>query len=216
MNMNDKLSQFNQSLAWRYATKQFDPSKKISEEVFNQVLEAARLAPSSLGLQPWKFVVVEDRKLRQQLREHAWNQSQITDASHLVILCSRTEMTTDYVNAYAERIAAERKLKSEDVEQYRQMMLGYVGQLNGESSKIWMTNQVYLALGVLLSACALAGLDACPMEGFDAAKFDDILTLPQQGFNARVLCAVGYRSESDWLSGLKKVRFQASEVITRV
>lgn len=214
--MNEHLAQFNKSLEWRYATKQFDPAKKIPGEVFNQILEAVRLAPSSFGLQPWKFVVVENPKAREQLREHAWNQSQITDASHLIVLCTRSEMTAEYVNAFADRIIAERKIKREDIEPYRQAMLGFLPGVAGEKGRTWMANQVYIALGVLMSACAVAGIDACPMEGFDPAKFDEILKLPQQGLNARVLCTVGYRSANDWLAGLKKVRFSADEVVIKI
>ncbi len=214
--MNEQLAQFNKSLEWRYATKQFDPTKKIPADIFNQILDSARLTPSSFGLQPWKFVVVENPKVREQLREHAWNQSQVTDASHLIVLCTRSEMTADYVNAFADRIIADRKLKREDVEPYRQMMLGFLPGVAGEKGKSWMANQVYIALGVVMSACAVSGIDACPMEGFDAAKFDEILGLPKQGLNARVLCAVGYRSASDWLAGLSKVRFRTEEVVTKI
>jgi nitroreductase / dihydropteridine reductase len=206
------LKNFHESLQFRYATKLFDSSKKVSEETFAEITECLRLAPSSYGLQPWKFLIIQNPEIRQKIREKSWNQSQVTDASHLIVLCSNTEFTADDVNHYADFIVSERNIPREAIEGYRQMMLGSLHSKSPEATREWMARQVYLALGVLLSACAEARLDACPMEGFDPEAVGEILGLPAKKLAARVLCPIGYRSTEDKLASMKKVRFSKEEV----
>lgn len=213
--MTNELQHFTKQLNWRYATKKFDATKKVPEELFTKLLDSARLSPSSYGLQPWKYVVVSDAEVRQKLRAQAWNQPQVTDASHLVVLCSWREMTEKSINDFADRIMKERGISAEAISGYRSMMLGSLPSMQGEDGKNWMAHQVYLALGVLLSACAVAGVDACPMEGFDKEAFDKILGLEKLGLYSRVLCAIGYRDPTDELGLSKKVRFSTDEVIVR-
>jgi len=195
-----------EALKWRYATKKFDPSKKVSEADLNELLEALRLAPSSYGLQPWKFIVITNPELRRKLREHAWNQPQITDASHLIVLAARTDLDEKYVKEYVKEISRQRGVSLESVKGYDDMMTGFVKGTSKEELIHWAKKQVYLALGMLLEAAALKRVDACPMEGFDAQKFDEVLEL--KNLTATVLCTIGYRSPDDPASKLEKVRFK--------
>lgn len=206
------LNGFIQALEWRYATKQFDPAKRIDEPVVQRLLDVLRLSPSSFGLQPWRFLVISDPALRARLQPHAWNQSQITDASHLVVLCGRNSMDADYINSFIERTASERQIPAQSLDGYRQMMLSCLPMMQGEKGQAWMTHQVYLALGFLMSAAAAAGVDSCPMEGFSREDFDRELGLTGSEFGSRVLCALGYRSASDSYATAKKVRFELAEV----
>jgi nitroreductase len=205
-----------QKLNWRYATKEFDSSKKIPAETLENLLEALRLAPSSFGLQPWKFVVVENAELRQKLRAAAWNQGQITDASHVIVLCRKEGFGASDIEAFIKATAEARGQNVEDLAGYKQMMEGALLPRSAEQLAVWSSEQIYLALGVLLTACAAQDVDACPMEGFDPAQFDQILDLPAQGLRSVVVCAVGYRSENDKYASAAKVRFSKEEVIVRL
>lgn len=203
------------ALQWRYATKKFDPSKKISEIDLHELLEAARLAPSSYGLQPWGFVVVTDPALRKQLREHAWNQAQVEDASHLIVLCARTDVNEAFVKQYIETIVKTRNVPRESLKGGEDMILGFVKGETPESLVAWAQKQVYLALGILLESAALKRIDACPMEGFDPAKFDEVLGLKKHNMTATVLCTLGYRAADDHAAKHMKVRFAAGDVIIK-
>ncbi len=203
-------------LKWRYATKQFDPEKKIPETEFHEIIEALRLAPSSYGLQPWKFLVVKNVKLRNELRPHAWNQSQITDASHLVVLCVRKSMDPAYIARFVETLAKSRGVALEALKEYQQMMLGSTQKKSPAELLEWMRNQVYIALGLLLAECAYRKIDTCPMEGFNPVKFDEILRLQDSEFHSVVLCALGYRAGSDQHAANPKVRFPMNEVISEI
>lgn len=210
------LTQFS----WRYATKKFDPARQIPAEQWSALERAAMLAPSSYGLQPWKFVVITDPPLRRRLREASWNQPQITDASHLVVFARRAALTTADVDRHVDRIVEVRKVPREALADFRNMMLGSVaspGSVPGGSIDTWVSRQVYIALGFFLSAAAMLGIDACPMEGFDPAAYDRLLGLPELGYRATVVAAAGYRSADDPFSPEKaaKVRFDSSEVILR-
>lgn len=201
------------AMQWRYATKKFDTTKKITDKEIEELLEVLRLAPSSFGLQPWKFVVVKNPELRKSLREAAWNQPQVTDASHFIVLCARTDVDEKYVKRFAEAIAKIRKVLIESLKGYKDMMIGSVNGMNEVQRLEWGKKQVYLALGMLLEAAALKGIDACPMEGFDPEKFDEILNLKKEHTTATVLCALGYRAADDDLEKAAKVRFPKEEVI---
>ncbi len=205
-----------QALNWRYATKTFDASKKVSDDVFANLMEAARLAPSSYGLELWKFVVVDNAELRAKIREVAWNQGQVTDASHLVVLCRQATATADDVEKFVKYTAEVRGMDVSALDGYKQMMLGAVAGMDEDKKANWMGKQVYLALGFLLAAAAEAGVDACPMEGFDPTKVDEILGLDKMGLKSVVLCPVGYRSAEDKYGMAKKVRKPASEVVVHI
>lgn len=202
-------------LGWRYATKKFDAGRKIPAGVWAALERSLVLSPSSFGLQPWRFVVVDDPAVRTRLRAVSWNQSQVTDASHLVVLARRTTMTDSDVDRYIARIAAVRGVAESSLEDFRKMMLGSL-HAPGADLAGWAAKQVYIALGFFLSAAAMVGVDACPMEGIDAEKYDEILGLPAQGYNAVVAAAAGYRAADDWLAGLPKVRFPEADVVKHI
>ncbi|MCW5765376.1 MAG: NAD(P)H-dependent oxidoreductase [Phycisphaeraceae bacterium] len=200
-------------LGWRYATKKFDPGRKIPADRWAALEKAMILAPSSYGLQPWRFVVVNDATLRAKLRAVSWNQPQITDASHLVVFCRRAAMTPADVERYVQRIVDVRAVPAAALEQYKNMMLGTVKGLSAEQSGAWNGRQVYIALGFFLSAAAMLGIDACPMEGFDGAKYDEILGLPAEGYHAQVVATAGYRAPDDEFGKMAKVRFADADVV---
>lgn len=205
-------AQLVQALEWRYATKLFD-TKKLPADVWASLEKSLLLAPSSYGLQPWKFFIVSDPAVRAKLRPVSWNQSQVTDASHLVVFTRRTEMTEADVNDFFNQMVADRKADATVLEPYRQMMLGGVVKgkdLNGQRE--WAARQVYIALGQLMTAAAVIGVDTCALEGIDAAQYNEILGLKGSGYETVVACAVGYRSADDKYASLKKVRFAKDRV----
>jgi nitroreductase len=207
------------SLSWRYATKKFDPSKKIDAALWSTLEQALVLSPSSYGLQAWRFVVVTDTATRQKLRAVSWNQPQITDASHMVVFCRKNELTAADVDVYVDRIAQVRGASKADLEGYRNMMVGSVTNppsLPGGDMVTYTRSQVYIALGQFLTAAALLGVDACPMEGFDPKGYNEILNLPAQGYSAVVVATAGYRAADDMFGTMKKVRFEAKDVIKHV
>jgi len=202
----------NDAMNWRYATQKFDPAKKIPKHELGQLMEVLRLSPSSFGLQPWKFVIVRDPALREELRAHAWNHPQVTEADVLIVFCALKNLDEPYVRRYVDRIAQVRGLTKETLlRDVQKMMIAFKGK-SPEAISQWMKRQVYIALGMLLSECAHRRIDACPMEGFDARKFNEILGLSKEGIESVVLCALGYRAEDDPYAALKKVRFDKNEV----
>lgn len=209
-------SHIQNALQWRYATKLFNTEKKVSDKDLSTLLEAIRLAPSSFGLQPWKVVVVTDRAVREQLKKAAWNQSQVSDASHLVIFAARKDMSEEYVNSYFKRSIEVTKQKPEDVDGYKQMILGTVKSRSPEAIKAWNARQAYIALGFLLETAALLKIDACPMEGFDTAQFDAILGLDKTDYTSVVMATVGYRNDADKYASSPKVRFEMKDIIVKL
>jgi nitroreductase len=204
----------SQQLAWRYATKKFDPKRVISPEDW-KVLEGSLVsAPSSFGLQPWKFFVVTKPEIRAELQKSSWGQSQIVDASHLVVLAMKKNVGSSDVVRHIEQIAAVRKAPIASLEAYKNMMLGFITKpAAGFDVNDWAARQVYLALGMLLSNAAMMGIDACPMEGFDAPVFNRTLGLDAQGYGAVVLCTLGYRAADDGYASAPKVRYEASDIV---
>lgn len=201
------------ALHFRYATKEFDPTKKISKEDFDTLLESLRMAPSSFGLEPWKFLVIENPELRKKLRAAAWDQTQVTDSSHFIVLCARKDVDDKYIKNYVERIAKTRGIAKEQLSGYEEMMLGFRSNKSNEWMVDWSKRQTYIALGFLLEAAAIKGIDATPMEGFDPNAFDEILGLKGGSYTTSVLCCLGYRSKKDNYANLKKVRLDKKDVI---
>ena len=153
-----------ESLQWRYATKQFDPSKKISDNDLHQLTEALRLSPSSFGLQPWKFLIVTDPSIREQLVSHSRGQRQVADASHLIVLCARDTVDEAYIESYIADMVQTRGIQASMLDGYKNMMIGFSQNHTSDSIKIRTDKQVYIAQGVLLVATAMMQIDACPME----------------------------------------------------
>lgn len=201
-------------LNWRYATKQFDSTRKISTEEWASLEEALRLSPSSVGLQPWKFLVITDPLLRAELQPFSYGQSQIVDASHLVVFTTRLNLNEADVDAHVARVAEVRGIPLEDLAPLKAMAMNLVVTGKSETERRdWAFNQTYLALGNLLTSAALLGIDACPMEGFSRDEYDRILGLTEQGLGSTVVATLGYRSSEDKYGTLPKVRFDHHEVI---
>jgi nitroreductase len=210
-------SELLHKLTWRYATKTFDPAKKIPDETWKALEEALVLTPSSYGLQPWKFIVVTDDATKAKLRPHAWKQAQVTDCSHFVVFASKTTLDTAYIDTFFARTAEVRSVPVESMNGYKGMIAQDLvhGARAGVVSE-WAARQAYIALGNFMTVAALLEVDACPMEGFVPAEFDSILGLTAQGLTAAVCCAAGYRSENDKYATLPKVRFKAEDVVVKI
>ena len=202
-----------QSLNWRYATKMFDPTQKISDAYMGMLLEALRLTPSSFGLQFWKFLVVTNQDIKNKLVEHSWGQKQVADCSHLLVFCKPAKVTAADVDRYVSDIAKTRGVEAASLEGYANMMKGYIENTTPEVLSAWMDKQLYIALGVLHTVCAELKIDSCPMEGFSAAAYDEVLDLPAKGLKSVVVCPVGYRSADDKYALAKKVRYPVEDVV---
>lgn len=206
-----------ESLQRRYATKKYDPDKRLDTATWKALEEALVLSPSSYGLQPWKFIVIQNPALRAQLREKAWGQSQVTDASHLVVFAHRTDLTEADIDRYLARIAEVRGVTLESMDGYRQMMIGNL--VTGPKRATigdWAARQAYIALGQLMTSAAAMGVDTTPMEGIDPAAFDQLLGLEGSGYATAVVCAVGYRAEDDAYALLPKVRYATEELVVNL
>lgn len=196
-----------EKLKWRYATKKMDPSKAVSDDKVERILEATRLAPTSSGLQPYEVIVVTNKALREQIVPVAWNQAQITDGSHLLVFAAWDNYTVERINTMFDLVNAERGFTNEGWENYRKMILGTYPPRDPEVNYAHAARQAYIGLGVALTAAAFEGVDATPMEGFVPEKVDEILGLKEKGLRSVVIVPLGYRAaEGDWLAPLKKVR----------
>ena len=203
-----------QQLQWRYATKQFDKSKTIPDETWEAIEDSLVLTPSSFGLQPWHFFVITSEELRNELLPHSWNQPQVTDCSHFVVLAGKTSMSEEEIDFFLERTTKIRGGEIEALTPYRDMMLGFTSQMDAPTQLQWAKLQTYIALGQLMTSAALLGVDACPMEGISAEEYDRILGLPEKGLTTSVACALGYRAAGDKYAAAPKVRFEKSELLT--
>ncbi len=200
-----------EALHFRYATKQFDPDRKIDAETWSALEQSLILTPSSFGLQPWKFIVITDAGLREQLVSHSWRQRQVADCSHLIVMAVQKSVDEAYIDRFVARIAEVRGVTAESLAGYRGMMTGSIGMMSPE----WAARQAYIALGQFMLAAALLGIDTCPMEGFLPAKYDELLGLEARGLTTAVLCPAGYRAAGDKYADVAKVRFAADDVIER-
>jgi nitroreductase len=202
------------ALHWRYATKLFDSSRSIAADTWSALEDALVLTPSSYGLQPWKFLVIDDPALRAELRPFSWNQSQITDASHLVVFLARRSITDSDLDRLIQATSEARGLPLEQLGFYRDLIQKDL--VDGPRSAFidqWSTNQVYIALGNFMTAATLLDVDTCPIEGFSPPDYDRLLGLEASPYRSAVVCAAGYRAADDKHASLAKVRFPASELI---
>ncbi|MFH4965725.1 NAD(P)H-dependent oxidoreductase [Gaetbulibacter sp. M235] len=194
------------NLNWRYATKKFDSSKKVSANDIEKLKEAIQLSVSSYGLQLYKILIIENSEIREQLKPVSWNQSQITDASHLFVFCNYTNVSPTDIDTFIKQTAKTRNLDIERLNGYGDFIKEKLNEKTPEEKTSWLKSQTYLALGNLLNACAELKIDACPMEGFEPEAYNKILNLEAQGLNAAVIAPVGYRHNQDHTIGAKKVR----------
>lgn len=204
-------------LNWRYATKKMNPDKAVPEDKVERILEAVRLAPTSSGLQQFEVIVVTNRQVREKIKPIAWNQEQVTDASHLIVFAAWDNYTPERINHMFDLVNDERGFRSEGWEAYRQMLLTTYPQRDAETNFEHAARQAYVGLGIALTAAAFEEVDATPMEGFDPAALDEILDLRARGLRSVAMMPLGYRAdEGDWLLGLKKVRRPVDEFVLRV
>lgn len=206
------MSKFLENQNWRYATKKFDAQKKVSSEDLNVLKEAIRISSSSYGLQPYKVLILDNTELREKLKPAAWNQSQITDASHLFIFANILDFGDSQIDTYVKNISETRNIAPESIEGYGSFMKSKISTLPEAERNNWTSKQAYLALGNLLNAAAEHKIDVTPMEGFEANAVDEILGLKEQGLHASLIAAVGYRHDEDATQHLKKVRKSQEEL----
>jgi len=203
------------ALKWRYAVKKFDPAGKIPAATWKALEESLVLSPSSYGLQAWKFFVIDDKALRAKLLPVSWSQGQIVDADKLVVFAVRKDFSLADVERFIDRICEVRRIPKEAMESYKGMMMKSASQ-PPEKVAAWLTRQVYITLGVFLTAAATLGVDACPMEGLDKDKYDEILGLPAQGWHTVFAATAGVRASDDLYAKAPKVRFEHSEIVTHL
>jgi len=211
--MTDVIDKLN----WRYATKKFDPAKKVADEKLEHILEAIRLAPTSSGLQPFEVFVITNPELRAKIQTVGWNQAQISESSHLLVFAAWDNITADRVNMMFDLTNEQRGFINEGWEAYRKQLLGIVAARTEQANFDAAARQAYIALGVAMVAAAFEGVDATPMEGFDPAAVDEILSLKERKLRSVVMLPIGYRQpEGDWLVNLKKVRRSRPNLITEI
>ncbi len=194
------------NLKWRYATKAFDPEKKVNGSDLAKIKKAVQLSVSSYGLQLYKVLVIEDPELKKQLRAASWDQSQITDASHLFVFCNYTRVQDQHIDEFLDLTARVRGLDPADLKRYGTFIKKKLAEKSEQERINWTARQTYLAMGNLLAACAELKIDACPMEGFEADRYNQILGLTERGLNAAVIAPIGYRSVTDETQMNPKVR----------
>lgn len=211
------MTQVINDLKWRYATKKYDSTQKISSQDLEIIKEGLQLSASSYGLQLYKFFIIEDPSIRAQLQPAAWGQSQIVDASHLIVMAARTEVNNEDVDNFLKIVSQTRGAPLEALEGYGGFMKSKVVEGMEPSSQFtWTTKQTYIALGNLLNLAAHLEIDSTPIEGFESAQFDKILGLKEKGFSSTVVCSLGYRSEEDETASAPKVRRPLSELFETI
>ena len=204
-------------MQWRYATKKMDPAKAVASDKVDRIVEAARLAPTSSGLQPFEIFIVSDAAVRAKIQPIAWNQAQITDGSHLLVFAAWDNYTAERINMMFDMTNEQRGFKNEGWENYRQMLLKSNPQRDAEVNFQHAARQAYIGLGAALIAAAFEEVDSTPMEGFDANALDEILDLRARGLRSVAIMPLGYRAaEGDWLVNLKKVRRPREQFATEV
>ncbi|MEJ6561827.1 MAG: NAD(P)H-dependent oxidoreductase [Akkermansiaceae bacterium] len=204
------------SLRWRYATKVFDPAQTIPESTWTAIEDSLVLTPSSFGLQPWHFIVVTKEELKAELLPHSWNQTQVTDCSHFVVLAARTDTGEEGIQQWIDRLCEVREVELTSLSGYQQMMSGFMSNMSPDQTANWARHQSYIALGQLMATAAVLGIDACPMEGIVPAEYDRILGLTKKGLTTSVTCALGYRHADDKYADLPKVRYEKDALVTRL
>ena len=207
-------SQLIEICNWRYATKKFDTDRTICADTWSALQEAMCLSPSSFGLQPWHFISIKSDELRQSLLPHTWGQKQVVDCSHYLVLCTRTDLEVPFVEEFIASTAEQRGVTVESLQVYRDVVVDFMTKLTPSERLEWSQRQTYLALQRLMDAAALLEVDTCPIEGFVAPKYNEILELESQNLTASVCCAIGYRSQEDKYAELPKSRYPVAQIFS--
>lgn len=210
------MSTFIENQNWRYATKKFDSTKKVDTKDIEILKEAIQLSASSYGLQPYKIFFIENPEVRAQLQSAAWGQTQIVDASHLIVFASINKLDENYIDSFIENIASTRSLQVSDLEGYASFMKNAILNLPEDKMATWTAKQTYIALGNLLAAAAELKIDATPMEGFEPEKFNEILGFNKRGLHATLVVPIGYRHAEDALQFAAKVRKSEEELFETI
>lgn len=212
----DLMTDIINALNFRYATKEFDSSKKISDTDFDELLEVLRLTPSSYGIQPWKFLVIENKYLREKIMKSAWGQKQVVDADKLIVFCAKKNLSVEDIDEFIEFTASQRGISKENLDGLKNMLTSTINNISKENLIEWNKKQLYIALGFLMQAAAIKGIDTCPMEGFLVEEVDKILDLENKNLTTACICPVGYRSENDKYANMKKIRYPKEKVIETI
>jgi len=207
------MSDIIERLEWRYAVKKFDPSRKLNAEQVDRLKQAFNLTATSYGLQPIRLLVLEDEDLQKRLVAHSYNQKQVAQASHLLVFCVESNVDGDYVKSYFERVKEIRGTSDQIINPFREYLVKEFSNKDQQEIQEWATRQAYLAMGNLLTICALEEIDACPMEGFEPDPYNELLGLKEKGLSAVLVMPVGYRAEDDMFAEFKKVRRKMSKSI---
>lgn len=205
-----------ESLEWRYAVKKFDNKKTISKNQIETLKRAFNLTATSYGLQPLKLIIINNKKIQKELLLHSWNQPQVVDASHLLIICIPKNYDKKEVENYFNLVQKIRNTEDKIINPFKEFLTTTIENKTQEELFSWNKNQAYLALGNLLTVCALEKIDSCPMEGFIPEKYDEILKLDEHNLTSTLVLPVGFRAEDDYMKDLKKVRKNVNEVVIEI
>tara|TARA_R110002072_G_scaffold48716_5_gene133138 strand:+ start:7234 stop:7869 length:636 start_codon:yes stop_codon:yes gene_type:complete len=203
-------------LQWRYATKKFDASRKLPEEKIKILKEAFNLTATSYGLQPIKLLIIKNQQVKEDLFPMTMHQKQVQDASHLLVFCVVTSIDKEYVTNYFELVENKRGTSKTILAPFRDILIDEFKQKDEQEIFEWAKNQAYLAMGNLLTVCALEKIDSCPIEGFEPQKYDDYLNLPEKGLKSVLVMPIGYRATDDFFADFKKVRKDIAETIIEI
>lgn len=204
------------SLKWRYATKKFDPNKRLTDEQIDILKKAFTLTATSFGLQPLKLIVISNKRLQKEFIPLAFGQRQVADASHLLVICINENTTTDDINSYFNRVIETRGTDEKIISSFREQLIDMFNEKSIDEKQLNSKHQAYITLGNLMTVCAVEKIDACPMEGFLPHKVDKLLNLPEKNLKSVLLLPVGFRAESDFMSSEKKVRKPLEELILEI
>ncbi len=202
-----------EKLQWRYATKKFDSNLYIPVEKLSTIKEAFNLTATSFGLQPIKLVIVKDKVLQARLVEHSMNQEQVEQASHVLVFCIETNINEDYIKTYFKRVKTIRNTPDEILKPFKDYLLDDFKDKPVKNIENWAINQAYLAMGNLLTVCAIEDIDSCPMEGFNPEKYNELLQLEKRGLSSVLVMPIGYRAKDDMFADFKKVRKDVNESV---
>lgn len=209
MNLNDILR-------WRYATKKFDPHRKLPADLVDSILESANLTATSYGLQPYQLVLLQDAEIQQQLVASSYSQRQVADASHVIVIAIRTDIDEDYIRQYLSLKEQQQNLAPGSLQAYGDSMVRAIMGMSEGQRLEWAARQAYLVMGTLLVACAVHQIDACPMEGFVPSEYNEKMKLSSRNLHAQLVLPIGYRSTEDANQGLPKVRRPLDEMVVRI
>lgn len=205
-----------ESLEWRYAVKKFDANKTLTQDKIETLKKAFNLTATSYGLQPLKLLVIKNKEVQKELVSHSWNQAQVLDASHVLVICIPTNFTSKEVAAYFKLVKNIRETPDAVINPFKEFLTAEIEKKSKEELLAWNKNQAYLALGNLLTVCAVENIDACPMEGFMPEKYDEVLKLNEQNLTATLVLPVGYRAKDDYMAALKKVRKNVEDIVIEI